>query len=199
MEGKPSNSVATVALVFGIIGLCLPLLSIVALICGIIGLSNAGKHSAKPGQGPAIVGIVLGALGIVMLPIMAAVAIPSLLESKRAANEASAVSCLRMLGSAQELYYTRYSAYAPMEILQQNKLIDIKLGNATPGGTPRAGYIFTVKAEDYEWSATAMPSKPGATGGRSFFIDESGIIYHKPCKTPNDTPADKTSTTLGRR
>lgn len=43
MEGKPSNSVATVALVFGIIGLCLPVLSIVALICGIIGLSNAGK------------------------------------------------------------------------------------------------------------------------------------------------------------
>jgi type II secretory pathway pseudopilin PulG len=198
MQGKSSNSLATVALVMGIIGLCFPLLSIVALICGIIGLSNAGKHPAKPGQGPALAGIILGALGIVMIPIMAAIAIPTLLESRKTANEAMAVSSLRALSSAQELYYTRHASYGSMEDLLQKTLVDMRLGKATPGGTPRSGYFFTVRAKEHEWSATAVPSHPGATGGRSFFIDQTGIIYYKPCKTPNDTPASSADPPLGR-
>ena len=195
--GTPSNSVATVALVFGIIGLCFPLLGIVALICGIIGLSNAGKYPTKPGQGPALAGIILGAIGIVMLPIMAAIAIPNLLESKKAANEAMAISSLRTLSSAQELHCTRFSAYASAEELMQKGMIEDVLGRAATGGPPRAGYVFSVKAGEHEWSATAMPTHPGSTGNRSFFIDQTGIIYFKQCKTPNDTPADKTSTPLG--
>jgi hypothetical protein len=65
--GSPSKtSVAAVfSLVFGILG-CIPMVtSVLALICGFIGIS-ATKNNQKSGRGLAIAGIVLGLLGVVL-------------------------------------------------------------------------------------------------------------------------------------
>jgi len=47
--------------------------------------------------------IIVGIASLFFLFIIAAIAIPNLLESKKAANEAAAISALRMISSSEEL------------------------------------------------------------------------------------------------
>ena len=86
---------AIVSLVSGLFFLFLPL-SIVAIIFGHLSLSDIKKSASRlKGQGMAIAGLVLGYLGIAVIPvtlIIAAIAIPNLLRARIAANEASTVS-----------------------------------------------------------------------------------------------------------
>jgi hypothetical protein len=89
---SPGSGLAITALVLGIVGLpgLFPL-AITALVLGIIAL-NKGQS-----KGLSIAGIVLGGLGTLILPfaIIAAIAIPNLLESRVASNEAAARASLK--------------------------------------------------------------------------------------------------------
>jgi hypothetical protein len=62
---RPANGMATASLVLGIIGFLLPILSILALIFGGIGISKANQGAA--GKGLAIAGLVLGIVGTLAL------------------------------------------------------------------------------------------------------------------------------------
>lgn len=138
--------------------------------------------------------VIIGAASIPIIAIIAAIAIPNLLESKQAANEASAISTCRMLSSCQELYYARYSTYATLEQLGGRGFIDPMLASGV-----KSGFRFDVTVEDggCSWSMTAMPLSPGSSGSRSFFIDETGVIYYRPCYSANDPPANSDSSVLG--
>lgn len=61
----PTNGMATASLVLGILGFFLPILSILALIFGGIGISNANQGAT--GKGLAITGLVLGIIGTLAL------------------------------------------------------------------------------------------------------------------------------------
>jgi hypothetical protein len=56
---------ATASLVLGILGIFLPLLSILAVIFGAIGISKANQGAA--GKGLAVAGLVLGIIGTLVL------------------------------------------------------------------------------------------------------------------------------------
>lgn len=58
---RPTNGMATASLVLGILGIFLPLLSILALIFGPVGISKANQGAS--GKGLAIAGLVLGIVG----------------------------------------------------------------------------------------------------------------------------------------
>ena len=87
---------------------------------------------------------------VAIILIIAAIAIPNLLRSKMAANEASAVSSLRTYNTAIVSYQTTYStdpstnlselgpATAPSSTAAD--LVDNLLGVASP---TKSGYIFT--------------------------------------------------------
>src|ERR1700692_975328 len=90
---------------------------------------------------------------VAIILIIAAIAIPNLLRSKMAANEASAVSSLRTLNTSSVAYSTSYGQYptalsnlGPMSgtfpTSTTADLIDSVLANATaaPG---KSGYTFT--------------------------------------------------------
>jgi hypothetical protein len=62
---RPSNGMATASLVLGILGFLLPILSILALIFGGIGISKANQGA--PGKGLATAGLVLGIVGTLAL------------------------------------------------------------------------------------------------------------------------------------
>jgi hypothetical protein len=62
---RPTNGMATASLVLGILGLFLPILSILALIFGGIGISKANQGAA--GKGLAVAGLVLGIIGALVL------------------------------------------------------------------------------------------------------------------------------------
>jgi len=120
---------------------------------------------------------------VAIIGIIAAIAIPNLLASRRAANEGSAQQSLRTMSSAEATYYATAGNgnYGPVSALVTQNLIDSTLG----GGT-KSGYIFTTGAVPAA-SATAFviaaaPSSTSsvtATGTREFCIDESGVLRAK--------------------
>jgi type IV pilus assembly protein PilA len=124
---------------------------------------------------------------VVIIGIIAAIAIPNLLASRRSANEASAIASMRTIGSSQATYSTSLGAgnYGTLANLNTGGLIDGVLGGANP---QKSGYNFACTqvpgsatvAPQYD--LTAVPQQFGTgfsgTGSRSFYTNEAGVIYY---------------------
>ncbi|MBC7930112.1 MAG: type II secretion system protein [Rubrivivax sp.] len=118
---------------------------------------------------------------VAIIGIVAALAIPNLLASRRAANEAAAISAIRALSSVQETYRSTTgngTQFTNMAGLLSLQLIDEQLGAATSVATPKSGYIFSVitTAGNLNFCAGAAPATVN-TGTRNFSSDEPGVIY----------------------
>jgi type IV pilus assembly protein PilA len=122
---------------------------------------------------------------IAIIGIIAAIAIPNLLASKRAANEGSALYSLRTISGAEATYLSTGGAgeYGDLGDLQTQGLIDAVLGTAP---NQKSGYIFAISPlasslmAPARYDATSEPANAvgiGATGSRSFYTNESGVIY----------------------
>src|SRR5213075_3016850 len=87
---------------------------------------------------------------VAIIGIIAAIAIPNLLASRRAANEGSAQQSLRTMASAEATYKSTAGNgnYGPVSDMVVQNLIDSTLG----GGT-KSGYNFTTNT-----APTADPS-----------------------------------------
>ena len=194
---EKTSGMAIASLIFGILFLFFPL-SLLAVIFGHVSLSQIKKSAGRlGGRGLAITGLVLGYLGIAMIPlilIIAAIAIPNLLRARMAANEASAVGAIREIDSAQATYQMTYEkvGYAPdLQSLggvapcapsaATACLIDNQLAAATtlPG---RHGYVFAVarSADGSQFVASAVPIQRNQTGLRSFCSTEDGKVRVDP-------------------
>ncbi len=102
-------------------------------------------------------------------------------------NEASAISALRTISSAQELYKTRngtYGDYCDLNDGGSNKYIDPALAKADPDHPDhmeKSGYVvdICVNADRSDWFAFAYPAANtwGRNGERNFKITSDGIIY----------------------
>src|SRR3954471_6350160 len=80
---------------------------------------------------------------VAIIGIIAAIAIPNLLASRRAANEASAISGVRTLSSAEAGYrITRGDGvtYATISELEAGSWIDSVLAKATTPSEAKSGY-----------------------------------------------------------
>jgi type II secretory pathway pseudopilin PulG len=185
-EEGPKKGLAIAALVLGIIGFFTVGLAGVGAIVGIILACVAmSKIKREPwqygGRGMAIAALVLNIVSLVSfvpMGIIAAIAIPNLLASRRAANEASAMSTLRTLHSAEATYQaTRGEGqYGTLSQLAAEGLIDSKLATGT-----KNGYNFSVELTTNEmnypgFTVLGVPMTYRSTGIRSFYIDETGVI-----------------------
>jgi len=113
---------------------------------------------------------------VAIIGIIAAIAVPNLLQSKAAANEASSISAVRNLVTSQITYSATVGAgkyAADLGVLETARLIDSVLG----GGT-KDGYIYEVSGSGSTFTINAKPSDIGRTGTRFFFADESGVIRY---------------------
>jgi type II secretory pathway pseudopilin PulG len=129
----------------------------------------------------AVAGLVLSIVSLVsVVPvgIVAAIAIPNLLASRRAANEGSAVSSLRTIAAAEMTYQSTSGNgnYGTLSELAAAGLIDSKLATGT-----KSGYNFTVDltTDDMNFprfSVVGVPMTYRSTGIRSFYLDETGVI-----------------------
>jgi prepilin-type N-terminal cleavage/methylation domain-containing protein len=118
---------------------------------------------------------------VAIILIIAAIAIPNLLRSRMAANEASAVGSLRTLNTAAVQYNTTYGIgfpdalgdLAPATTASSTAadLIDSVLASGT-----KSGYDFVWAGGGDTYTITATPSTVGTTGQRMFFTDQSGVI-----------------------
>ena len=142
---------------------------------------------------------------VAIILIIAAIAIPNLLRSKMAANEASAVATLRTYNTAIVSFSTTYGTDPATNLAQLGPattpsstaadLVDSLLGSATP---TKSGYTFSYTAGAAsggivsQYSITAQPQS-SSTGQRYFFTDQSGVIR----QTTNGTAATTASNPIG--
>ncbi len=116
---------------------------------------------------------------------------------RSAATETAAIATLRMMCSAEEVFWAKFGNYATLTQLAGARLIDTSLAGATHKVYARAGYYYIHKTDGATWCCIAMPAAPGLTGSRSFFIGTDGVIYYAPCETESDAPASSGDTPLG--
>lgn len=122
---------------------------------------------------------------VAVIGIIAAIAIPNLLASRRAANEGSALSSMRSIHSAQVTYLNTAGSgdYGTLAALGAEGLVDSDLGNGN-----RSGYTFECPAGNLTggppptYFATAVPASTAPvvrTGHRSFTIADDGSVRGK--------------------
>lgn len=122
---------------------------------------------------------------VAIIGIIASIAIPSLLASKRAANEGSALSAMRTIHSAQVTYQNTAGAgsYGTLANLGTERLVDSVLSTGN-----KSGYTIACPAANLTagppptFYATAIPASTGPvtrTGNRSFAIADDGILRGK--------------------
>jgi type IV pilus assembly protein PilA len=131
---------------------------------------------------------------VAIILIIAAIAIPNLLRSRMASNEASAVGSLRTINTAEVTYASTYPNYGftSLAILggvanpatpAAANILDPVLG-CTTAPCSKSGYTMTVTDTPTDgiappvtnYTAEAFPLTQGQTGTRSFFTDASGVI-----------------------
>lgn len=127
---------------------------------------------------------------VAIILIIAAIAIPNLLRAKIAANEASAVSAIRTITTAETTYASTWSSgYAPdlpslggvaspcVAASTSACIIDPLLSTGTKGGYTFVAAGNTPTGATFNaFEANATPVAVGVTGQRAFCTDQTGVI-----------------------
>lgn len=136
---------------------------------------------------------------IAIIAIVAAIAIPNLLEARKHANEASTVGALKTIVAAEATYLERSEAgtYGELGDLRDAGYLDNVLGSGS-----KQGYIYGAgritqgmevagfnlngtlalppyNSLDYAFLAGGRPAVFGQTGNRTLHTDQSGVIRFK--------------------
>ncbi len=132
---------------------------------------------------------------VAIILIIAAIAIPNLLRSRIAANEASAVGSLRTINTVCVTYSTTYGGFPPTlaalgpgaagaaPTAATADLIDSVLAAGTKSGynfVYTAGPGVGTPAVIVSYTILADPVTAGTTGQRHFFTDQSGVVRADP-------------------
>jgi type IV pilus assembly protein PilA len=126
---------------------------------------------------------------VAIILIIAAIAIPNLIKSKMAANEASAVGSVRTINTGE----VNYAASCPATGFSAS-LAELNSGTACAGGKgiidpilslgTKSGYVFAYAAVaggdglNDTYTQTAIPATVGTTGQRGFYSDQTGVIRY---------------------
>jgi prepilin-type N-terminal cleavage/methylation domain-containing protein len=148
---------------------------------------------------------------IAIILIIAAIAIPNLLRSRIAANQASAVGSLRTYNTSEVTYATTYNTgFAPNLTYMGPQATGI-VPNVTAAGlldnvlapsgdvdsASKSGYNFVYSPGTADsaghinnYSFWADPIVPGTTGTNYYYTDESGVIRQNSTTqaTASDSP-----------
>ena len=199
-QPKLKSGLAIASMVIGIVGLvgsCVGafILTPIGLILGIIALVKANKKSFEyGGKGFAIAGTVLNSLGILLLPVILAIAIPNILAARRAANEASAISIVKTIAGAEQTFRAASGKgrCGDLKSLQAANLID----PVTAGGQ-KNGYNFIVINLPTLYGDCAITATPVSTshGNRSFYYSTEDNVLRAANKkglsaNSNDLPLE---------
>jgi hypothetical protein len=187
-----TSGLAIASLIFGIFFSVFPF-AITAVVLGHVSHSQIKKSAGRlKGRGMSLAGMILGYSGLAMdviILIIAAVAIPNLVDNRLKTNEAAAVGNLRRITEAVITYRATYGQYPPgltalgpplaghTRDADGAGLIDALLMYGS-----ESGYAFTyrqVSAPDAAaagFDVSADPIRPDAAGRRHFHDDESAVI-----------------------
>jgi type IV pilus assembly protein PilA len=150
---------------------------------------------------------------VAIILIIAAIAIPNLLQARLAANEASAVGSLSALKGAEFTYFNTYPNIGYANVIGDLGgvspctpapttacLIDNFLATATPGGVGKSGYYYLATGVvtggatiNTAFVTGAAPITVHSTGNRDFCSTNDGVLRSQ-MGNPGDTPANALGT-----
>lgn len=112
---------------------------------------------------------------IVIIGIIVIIAVPSLLESKKAAQETSAMATLRNCASAEAAYSSKmtHPRYGNLSDLATEHFLDGRFG-MTP--IHFDGYTFTSSANTSEFTCTGTHDT--GTDSPDFYINHSMVVHY---------------------
>jgi len=128
---------------------------------------------------------------VAIILVIAAIAIPSLLRSRIAANQASAVESLRVLGTAEVTYSACYGNGYSTTLAALGPVPNGAVANASAAGLiddllangTKSGYVFNYTPTLLDptgryngYTILANPSQPGVTGIDYYYEDETHVI-----------------------
>lgn len=133
---------------------------------------------------------------VAIILIIAAIAMPNLIHSRMAADEASAVASLRTMNSAEVVYSSTYSVASVFSADLTSLSDGGTAANCAPGASPtsanaclidpalaaatavpgKSGYTFTYASAAGNYTITAAPITFNSTGVRYFFTDQTVVI-----------------------
>jgi prepilin-type N-terminal cleavage/methylation domain-containing protein len=142
---------------------------------------------------------------VAIILIIAAIAIPNLLRARIAANEASAVSTVRTINTAEVTYQSGYPTFGYANTLaklgpggvgsacpaggptQANScLVDSVVSNATTAANAKSGYWFRLGATQVggglylTYTIGTAPAAFNQTGVRDFCSNEDAVVQFAP-------------------
>ena len=149
---------------------------------------------------------------VLVIGIIAAIAVPNLIASRRASNESSAISSLRTLHSANMAYAATYgngefagTASSP-DASALNELTEKGFVDSVVGSASKSNYLFLGNREPRTQTAPATfyfaanPVDAGSVnrgGNRRFGITTDGVIKYDASEVNLPLPFDATSLTNG--
>jgi type IV pilus assembly protein PilA len=125
---------------------------------------------------------------VAIILIIATIAIPNLMKSRRVANESSAVGSIRTLSTAA----VTYSASCP-NVGFSGSIAQLNTGAVCAGATgiidnvwatgTKSAYTFTytpvtANGLNTTYTSVAVPLTVGTTGQRAFFSNQTGVIRY---------------------
>jgi prepilin-type N-terminal cleavage/methylation domain-containing protein len=138
---------------------------------------------------------------VAIILIIAAIAVPNLLRSRMAANEASAAGSLRSVATANVTYSTTYNQgfagdlnhlappAAPPATSDAADLLDATLAGCLNGcnsnTSTKSGYVFTYlpgvavptpATPNPTYSTASTPVTAGSTGQSTFCVDQTNVV-----------------------
>lgn len=138
---------------------------------------------------------------VTIIGIVASIAVPNLLASRRAANEASAQQSMRTIASCEATYQVTYGSgnYTDLTALGTRTLTDSVLSTGQKSGY---NFVFTpVAGPPAQYWGYAVPTNTsgvGQTGTRRFAISEDGVLRgDSTLSSPANEAAVRAMTPLG--
>jgi len=129
---------------------------------------------------------------VAIILIIVAIAIPNFLRSRIAANQASAIESMRIIGTAEVTYFSTYSTgfsttmtvLGPPPAGQQVSPTAAGLIDEALAGGEKSGYSFSYNSTDFDagsnkWYGYTLQANPdivGQTGGMYYYTDQSHVI-----------------------
>ena len=119
---------------------------------------------------------------VAIILIIATIAIPSLLRSRQAANESSAVANTRTINTAEVTYLSSAGGnYGAVSDLVTAGLIDSRFNGAV------SGYSFTVTASGADYTANAFPTSTNS-GRYGYYSLPDAVVRYQPATATNCSP-----------
>ena len=124
---------------------------------------------------------------VAIILIIATIAIPSLLRSRQAAQESSAVAQIRTINTAEVTYLSSNGGnYGSIPELITAGLLDTRFATSV------SGYVFTVTALASDYTANAIPTSTNA-GRYGYYSTPDAVVRYQTAPVTNCAPCYPTN------